>query len=152
MIRCISNTLYRRSFSNSSEVDKDSTWVWFSQVRGYGSAESYGPFLHEWKVKDATSGGLRLLDVSSEDRSNLALVHDMKPWELGCDEQYSGGNCNKRFHNTIMETLLLNKLDGTFAQEYDEDEEETCGVSEVVLFTRSVLSKMQHVSVSSEGV
>jgi hypothetical protein len=55
--------------------------------------------------------------------------------DVSCDEQYSGNLPNRDFHDLLFPFLSDIDLDGTFA--IDEPEEETCGVSEIVIADES---------------
>ncbi len=144
-VKIWSQPLFKRTKSESEPLAPKARWVWFSQVRGYGSAESYGPFVHKWTPVSQ----LRLLDISNEDRSDIARLCAVPEQDLSCDEQYGGGSLNVDFHDTILNALLALQLDGTFASEESSEEssDDVCGVSEIVLIRQSVETKLRHLGV-----
>jgi hypothetical protein len=107
---------------------------------GYGSDWTYGPIVTSWHVEERVS----LLDISKKSYRVSGLKSYLKeaniPFdldELSCDNQYSGGNGNKRFHKIIEPLLKEWGLDGTYIHEDDADED--CeGASEVVIMKSSL--------------
>ena len=134
--------LYKRTKNATTALDVTQKWVWFSPVRGYGSADSYGRYVHEW----VPNTKLHLLDVSSEDRTWIARELGLTADRVNCDEQYSGGLPNIQFHDAIDPILVSMGLDGTFALEQDPSvaEDGTCGVSEIVLGLSSIRNSLRY--------
>ena len=103
--------LYRRSRSRSPRVR--GPLVWFALWPGYGSAESYGAFVHTYRLWRS----VRLLDLSPSRKTTLA---DLGVGFVSLDEQYSGAAPNARFHRDLLPALRRNRLDGTIVVD-DED-------------------------------
>ena len=101
--------LYRRSRSRSPSVG--GPLVWFALWPGYGSAESYGAFVHTYRLLRS----VRLLDLSPSRKTTLADLG-----VVSLDEQYSGAAPNARFHRDLLPALRRNRLDGTIVVD-DED-------------------------------
>lgn len=125
--------LYKRSHK-AINVLPTSGFVWFARELGYGSDDTYGPIISTWKARRA----LRLLNISRE--SDRDQFRDLGGDVVSCNTQYSGGADNERFHLMILPFLIANKLDGTYIDEREADEE-CAGATEVVLRmkTRGVL-------------
>lgn len=123
--------MYRRSKqpeTTASLVRRD-RFVWFAFETTYG-VNSYGPLLSKWTVDKP----LRLLNIGSMDvRRAISVLYGIPIKALVCDEQFSGGDANTRFHNTIAPILRGLRVHGTFIS--DETSDADCeGPSEVVLF------------------
>jgi hypothetical protein len=123
--------MYRRSThpeTIASLVRRD-RFVWLAFEPAYG-VNSYGPRLTTWTVQKP----LRLLNIGSMDvRRAISVLYDIPIATLVCDEQYSGGEPNMRFHKTIAPILRSLRVHGTFIS--DTSSNADCeGPSEVVLF------------------
>lgn len=132
--------LFKRSFRKIDEAAlraSESRWHWFALEPNYGSDDSYGRILSEWEV----TSDLQLLNISTVlHRRLLAKVLELDHVTLDCDEQYSGGDGNRRAHEALRPLLQEWALDGTFISESLADE--ACeGPTEVVLSTEA-LSKL----------
>lgn len=132
--------LYNRTLDRDTMNGGKRDFAWFSQIKGYGSADSYGRFIHEW----LPNRELRLLDVSNEDRADLARVLGVPFSEITCDEQYDSEG-NLKFHKRLEPLLHKLDLDGTYAREEPTctANAETCGPSEVVLL-KSKMEKLEY--------
>lgn len=141
--KTIRRVLYRRTKTPPQKSVNYNSTVWFAYKKGYGSAETYGPFVSKWRP----TRPLKLLDIGKEStREELARLLNPEWTEdeirravhgggsFSCDEQYSGGSANRKFHAMIRPLVVdLLHLHGTVIVDGRADEE--CrGPSEVVLY------------------
>ena len=141
--------LYARSFGPLENTFGKREFMWFSQIRCYGSNNSYGKYLHKFKP----TSPLKLIPLHTlEQRINLVedIMKDHKHGNninykvaqiaIDPNNQYSGGNANKRLHKLLKQLYSL-QYDGTIIADACADE--TCaGPTEVVVWN---LHKIRYV-------
>lgn len=122
--------MFRRSYrpETSTALKRRGGFVWFALEPNYG-ANSYGPVLDTWTVRKP----IRLLNIGSvQIRQAISSLFGIPFAHLTCDEQYSGGGPNARFHKALAPILRSLGVHGTFISDTTSDLD--CkGPTEVVL-------------------
>lgn len=137
--------LYKRSFNKININNFENTLQWFSLEPGYG-IESYGPIVNMYHLDKNT----KLLDIGKINNRKLLIKlfnekypnSKLDPDEiLDPNEQYSGGQGNKKAHQLIKK-VIGDKFDGTIINELDVDDPELEGPTEVVLWNFQNLTQL----------
>ena len=129
--------LYKRSFNKININDFENTFQWYSLEPGYG-IDSYGPIVNMYHLDKKT----KLLDIGKIHNRKLIIKlfnkkypnSNLDPIEiLDPNEQYSGGQSNKKAHE-LIKSIIGNNFDGTIIKESTVDDPELEGPTEVVLW------------------
>ena len=124
--------LYKKFFQKIVPLSKMKGLQWFALERNYGD---YGDFTVAYNViKDP-----KLIDLGNM-KIRQSIIADLEKrgvidasYILDPDEQYSGGDGNKRAHR-MLRKYYGDKFEGTIIVEKYVDDEELEGPTEVVLW------------------
>ena len=72
-----------------------------------------------------------------KNRRRIAKELNRPIYEIDCDAQYSGGQDNKKVHEMFIPVIRKYKLDGTYIND-DEADEECEGPTEIVMTKESI--------------
>lgn len=137
--------LYKRSFNKININDFENTFQWYSLEPGYG-IDSYGPIVNMYHLDKKT----KLLDIGKIHNRKLIIKlfnkkypnSNLDPIEiLDPNEQYSGGQSNKKAHE-LIKSIIGNNFDGTIIEESTVDDTELEGPTEVVLWNFQNLKQL----------
>jgi hypothetical protein len=107
---------------------------WFSETPGYGT--SYGAFTDIYELTE----NLQLFDLGKGRAWLMDRYYAVNGADM-CDEQYSGGEANMKFHKSIEVFLDQNEYHGTIVRENTDLLD--CGPSEIVLTPKTIkINKM----------
>jgi hypothetical protein len=122
--------LYKQKFEKQFELRPQ--FEWFSEKRGYGT--SYGDFTDIYELTE----NLQLFDLGKGRAWLMNQYYQVNGADM-CDEQYSGGEANMKFHKSIEVFLDQNGYHGTIVRE--ETDSLDCGPSEIVLTPKTIKNK-----------
>lgn len=137
--------IYKRSFNKININDFKDTLQWFALEPGYG-IESYGSIVNMYHLDKNT----KLLDIGKINNRKLLikLFNEKYPNSkldpnhiLDPNEQYSGGNGNKKAQN-LIKSVIGDKFDGTIIEESSVDNAELEGPTEIVLWNFRFLEQL----------
>lgn len=141
----IGAVLYKQKKEKKFELRNK--FEWFSQIKNYGSIESYGPFIDTYKlIKNMVFfnlGKKNAREFLMQNNYNLVNLSDQDI----CDEQISGYESNLKFHNNIEDLLNKHGFNGTFVQEQDDSLD--CGVTEIVFSPQSSINHKKYIELYS---
>ncbi len=144
----IGDYIYKRTFNKPSVPSNMIDLEWFSTISGYGSEASYGPIITTYRIKKVP----QLLDMGKMHvRQNIIKTLKRSGIKnsdiiMDPDEQWSGGDANKRLHN-VLKQVYNRAYDGTIIISdpvNETDHKDLEGVTEVVLWKNhsKILQKM----------
>ena len=133
--------LYKQKLEKHFELRPQ--FEWFSETPGYGTA--YGTFTDIYELKE----NLKLFDLGKGRAWLMNKYYDVNGGDM-CDEQYSGGEANMKFHKSIETFLDKYEFHGTIVREASDSLD--CGPSEVVLTPKTMKQAGEWLKPSGKGL
>ena len=128
--------LYKQKLEKQFELRQQ--FEWFSETPGYGTA--YGTFTDVYELVE----NLKLFDLGKGRAWLMNQYYDVNGADM-CDEQYSGGEANMKFHKSIEAFLDQYEFHGTIVREATDSLD--CGPSEIVL-TPKTMKQTEHMVIN----